>query len=213
MNADPVATNPELYRAIFENEDVRVLEYVDQPGERTRPHSHPDSVMYTLTSFKRRLASGGRETEIELPAGAVRWLPAQEHAGANIGATETRVIFVELKRPPGAPTVEGRWGRRVPEPGVRPPQPYVPWRSARSWLPTTSCATIAPAAAGHASTRCSSCDRIRAADVGAKTGPHLSGVAVLFIHLCALSAVMNRWTLAPVLEVTPVGRRDSRVSG
>lgn len=116
MNADPVATNPELYRAIFENDDVRVLEYVDKPGDRTRPHSHPDSVMYTLTSFKRRLVSGGRETEVELPAGAVRWLPAQEHAGENIGSTETRVIFVELKRPPasGAPTAQGALGPEMP---------------------------------------------------------------------------------------------------
>ena len=42
-----------------------------------------------------------------MPSGLVGWLPAQEHAGENIGDTETRVIFVELKHPvPGgsAPT-------------------------------------------------------------------------------------------------------------
>lgn len=98
MSDDPVMTNPELYRVIFENDDVRVLEYSDRPGDRTQPHVHPDSVMYTLSAFRRRLVSGGRTTEVDLPAGVARWLPAQEHSGENIGATETRVIFVELKR-------------------------------------------------------------------------------------------------------------------
>ena len=29
----------------------------------------------------------------------MRWLDAQEHKGENIGATESRSIFVELKEP------------------------------------------------------------------------------------------------------------------
>jgi len=96
---DPVETNPELYRVVFENERVRVLEYVDQPGASTTPHHHPDSVMVTLSSFRRRLSSGGREVEVELPAFEARWLDAQEHSGTNIGDTETHTIFVELKEP------------------------------------------------------------------------------------------------------------------
>lgn len=44
---DPVVANPKLYRVVFENERVRVLEYRDEPGDRTVPHSHPDSVMGT----------------------------------------------------------------------------------------------------------------------------------------------------------------------
>ena len=84
---------------MFENERVRVLEYEDEPGHRTKPHHHPDSVMYTLTSFRRRLVSGGQERDVEMSAGYVGWLPAQEHSGENIGETPTRVIFVELKEP------------------------------------------------------------------------------------------------------------------
>jgi beta-alanine degradation protein BauB len=97
MNLDPVATNPHLYKVIFENDRVRVLEYVDEPGDRTEPHSHPDSVMYTLSSFRRRLLSAGGERDVDMAAETVAWLPAQEHAGHNIGDTPTRVIFVELK--------------------------------------------------------------------------------------------------------------------
>ena len=96
---DPVQTNPQLYHVLFENDRVRVLEYLDHPGDRTSPHTHPDSVMVTLASFCRRLWSGEREVELELPAFQARWLDAQEHSGMNIGDTETHAIFVELKEP------------------------------------------------------------------------------------------------------------------
>ncbi|MEX2184304.1 MAG: cytoplasmic protein [Chloroflexota bacterium] len=107
MDRDPVISNPDLYRVVMENDRVRVLEYRDRPGERTTPHAHPDSVMITLSSFRRRLDGGGdRVADVELEAGVTRWLAAQEHSGENIGATETHVIFVELKEtPPGSPSV------------------------------------------------------------------------------------------------------------
>lgn len=81
----------------MENDRVRVLEYRDVPGDRTVDHAHPDSVMVTISSFRRRLAAGGRSTDVELDAGLVRWLPAQSHSGENIGDTDTHVFFVELK--------------------------------------------------------------------------------------------------------------------
>jgi beta-alanine degradation protein BauB len=100
MSLDPAQSNPDHYRVIFENDRVRVLEYTDRPGDRTTPHAHPDSVMYTLSSFRRRLVSGETDREVELQAGTVGWLPAQEHHGENIGSTPTHVIFVELKEQP-----------------------------------------------------------------------------------------------------------------
>jgi len=48
-----------------------------------------DSVMYTLSAFRRRVASGGREVEVDLPAGQARWVSAQEHVGENIGGTDS----------------------------------------------------------------------------------------------------------------------------
>lgn len=96
---DPIAANPELYRLLFENDRVRVLEYLDEPGDATRPHSHPDSVMVTLSAFRRRLRSNGHEVEVELPAFQARWLDAQEHSGTNVGDTATHSVFIELKEP------------------------------------------------------------------------------------------------------------------
>ena len=100
MSLDPVETNPEHYKVIFENERVRVLEYTDEPGTVTTPHRHPDSVMYTLSSFRRRLHMGELQRDVELEAGRVGWVPAQEHHGANIGDTPSHAIFVELKQGP-----------------------------------------------------------------------------------------------------------------
>ena len=104
MDLDPVATNPDHYKVVFENDRVRVLEYNDQPGDETTPHEHPDSVMYTLTSFRRRLTSAGETREVQVEAGTTGWLPAQRHSGHNIGETPTRVIFVELKQGGGEPS-------------------------------------------------------------------------------------------------------------
>lgn len=94
---DPVVTNPEQYRMLWENEFVRVLEYTDVPGVQTLPHRHPNSVMVTLSSFERRLSVAGQDRDVALPAGAAVWLPAQRHVGHNIGQTPTHTIFVELK--------------------------------------------------------------------------------------------------------------------
>ena len=101
MTLDPAETNPQHYKIVFENDRVRVLEYTDQPGDRTTPHQHPDSVMYTLSTFQRRLVSGDAQREVAMESGTVGWLPAQEHHGENIGETPTHVIFVELKEPAG----------------------------------------------------------------------------------------------------------------
>ena len=99
---DPAVTDGDLYAVIFENDRVRVLEYRDRPGDRTHTHHHPDSVMYTLSSFRRRITSGDRSVDVEIPAGTVRWVGAQEHSGENTGDTPTHCIFVELKEAPSS---------------------------------------------------------------------------------------------------------------
>ncbi len=105
--ADPVDTNPDLYRVVLENERVRILEYRDTPGDCTAVHAHPDSVMVPLGSFRRRLHQGGRAVEVDISPG-VRWLDAQEHRGTNIGDTASHALFIELKEPrPGVGGAQG----------------------------------------------------------------------------------------------------------
>lgn len=95
---DPLVVAPTHYTVRFENERIRVLEGVDQPGERTGMHDHPDTLMVVLAPFKRELTlANGRKIQTESKAGDVRWMPAQAHAGENTGSTETRALFIEFK--------------------------------------------------------------------------------------------------------------------
>ena len=97
--ADPTVSDPDKYRTVFENDRVRVLEYRDAPGQATQVHGHPDSVMVTLSSFRRKLVLGERSRDVELSSGEVRWLDAQSHSGENIGDTPSHAVFIELKEP------------------------------------------------------------------------------------------------------------------
>lgn len=94
---DPTKTNPDLYKVVLENERVRVLEYRDEPGDRTLPHHHPDGVMITLSGFQRRLTIGEQSMEVNVEPNKVMWHPAQIHSGENVGTTSTHVMFVEFK--------------------------------------------------------------------------------------------------------------------
>ena len=95
---DPTTTNPDYYRVLWENDDVRVLEYEDVPGDETTPHRHPDSVMVTLSDFERRLSTRDSARDVSLTSGSAVWLPAQVHSGKNIGRTATHSILIELKK-------------------------------------------------------------------------------------------------------------------
>jgi hypothetical protein len=107
---DPLVTDPDLYRLLFENDRVRVLQYRDHPGDATHEHSHPDSVMVTLSSFRRVITAGGHDVDVALEAHQVRWLDAQRHRGRNVGDTDSHSIFIELKETGGATTSAARLG-------------------------------------------------------------------------------------------------------
>ena len=99
LGQDAVQTDREKYRAILENECVRVLEYNDRPGERTHPHRHPAFVLYALSGFKRALTlPDGKVLKREFEPGDIMWSEEQTHIGENTGDTPTRVIIVELKK-------------------------------------------------------------------------------------------------------------------
>ena len=96
---DPLQTDRDKYKAILENDCVRVLEYTDRPGDRTEQHRHPAFVLYALSSFKRSLTlPGGKVLSRQFKAGDVMWSDEQTHIGENVGDTPTHVIIVELKK-------------------------------------------------------------------------------------------------------------------
>ena len=77
-------TAPHVYKVAFENERVRLLEVRLEPGAKSELHSHPNYLAYVL--------SGGK-----LHEGENLWREAEEHSAENVGTTEMRALFFELK--------------------------------------------------------------------------------------------------------------------
>lgn len=98
---DATQTDADKYKTILENECVRVLEYRDEPGDKTHQHHHPAFVLYALSSFERTLTlPDGKVFRRQFKAGDVMWSEAQTHIGENVGQTATHVLITELKKSP-----------------------------------------------------------------------------------------------------------------
>ena len=94
---DPLKTSPDQFKVLFENEQVRVLEFNGKAGSKSPMHSHPDHVVYVVTGGKSRFtAADGKVTETDGKAGDVRWNAAGSHASEAI--SDTKAILVELKK-------------------------------------------------------------------------------------------------------------------
>lgn len=101
--ADPTCSThaaPDKYPAVLENDTAGVLEYRNEPSEKTTAQAPPDSVRTARSAFRRKLTfPDGKSVVREIKPGEVAWIPAQAPVGENIGDTDTHVILVELKQP------------------------------------------------------------------------------------------------------------------
>lgn len=94
---DPLKTSPDQFKVLFENEQVRVLEFNGKAGTKSPMHEHPDHVVYIVTGGKSRFtAADGKVTEADSKAGDVRWNAAGSHASEAL--SDTKAILVELKK-------------------------------------------------------------------------------------------------------------------
>jgi hypothetical protein len=104
---DALAAAPDVYKVVFENERVRVLSFLTQPGQKWPLHSHPDSLAVSLSEYSvRNLAPAQAPSERHSRLGDVRWIPASSHTGENMGTTEMRGLIVELKNPAPSASIE-----------------------------------------------------------------------------------------------------------
>jgi beta-alanine degradation protein BauB len=95
---DPLVVAPDMYKLVFDNERVRVMEVEFQPGQKIGKHSHPDHYVYVLTTGKLRISKpDGTSSDVDVKAGQVMWIPAETHWAENIGATPVRLSVNELK--------------------------------------------------------------------------------------------------------------------
>lgn len=98
---DATKTEPRSYKLLFENDKVRVLEYVSRPGIGvcgTGRHSHPDHVTVTLTPAKVKVTTADGKVQVHsIPAGSAFWEPAATHSAENIGGSGSRMVLIEIK--------------------------------------------------------------------------------------------------------------------
>jgi hypothetical protein len=95
---DPTVTDPDKYKVVLENDRVRVIDYRDKPGDKTKLHHHRPFVLYVLSPFKRRLTfPDGTVKEREFKTGEALWMDEQSHIGQNVGTTESHALVVEPK--------------------------------------------------------------------------------------------------------------------
>jgi len=98
---DAARTNPRSYKVVFENDHVRVLEYLSRPGLGLcgrGKHSHPPHLNVLLTDAKAKITMPDGKTFVgENKAFDVFWEDAVTHTVENIGGRGVRAYMVELK--------------------------------------------------------------------------------------------------------------------
>ncbi len=97
FSADPLEVAPKLYKKLFENDQVRVMDLRIPPGENVPEHSHPNHFVYAMSDATLQITKDGTGQVVQPKEGQVLWLEAQTHSTTNTGSTEFHALVVELK--------------------------------------------------------------------------------------------------------------------
>jgi quercetin dioxygenase-like cupin family protein len=94
-----VAGGPETHKVLLDNDQLRMLDVREQPGQKVAMHSHPPNTVYYLTDCKFRLTGlDGKSQIVEPKAGTAIFRPGEtKHAAENVGTAECHFVQTELK--------------------------------------------------------------------------------------------------------------------
>lgn len=102
--ADPLEVAPDMYKLVYENDRVRVMQVTFEVGQAIPEHSHPDHFVYVLEGGSLKITKAdGTVADAEVKAGDVIWIDAETHSAVNTGTSAVRLLVTELKEP--APAV------------------------------------------------------------------------------------------------------------
>jgi beta-alanine degradation protein BauB len=97
---DAEKVTPKVVKLKLENERVRVLEVLSNPGDKEMMHSHPKNIVHVIEGGKLRVTTpDGKTAEVQFNTGDTLWREPVTHAAENIGTTRFHAIIVELKQP------------------------------------------------------------------------------------------------------------------
>jgi len=99
QHIDALIASPDIYTLLLENEHVRVLEYLIEPGEREAWHTHPPKAVYVASGGKLRIITeDGSSFVVDENTGDAAWMNAVgRHYGENVGTTPIRIVLMEVK--------------------------------------------------------------------------------------------------------------------
>ena len=91
------------YKVLFENDAVRVVEHLLEPGQTEPEHTHPPMVAYFVEGATALITEAdGSTSEATLPTGAfLENLVWWTHSLENVGETPLHSILVEMKEDAG----------------------------------------------------------------------------------------------------------------
>lgn len=99
---DPARVQPRSYRVVFENSEVRVLQFAALPGMGvcgTGVHYHPRHLTILQTDARVRVHENGKVFTAVNKSGDVFWSEAGRHETENISGSGVRSLIVEFKTP------------------------------------------------------------------------------------------------------------------
>ncbi len=104
-HTDPTEVSPENYTVLLENEHVRIVEYLINPGEKDAWHTHPPKASYIVSGGKLRITLEGADSfVVQEDPGNATWMGALgRHFGENVGTTPVHIVLVEIKSLSDAP--------------------------------------------------------------------------------------------------------------
>jgi hypothetical protein len=99
---DAAKVMPRAYRVAFENDELRVLDFVGRPGMGIcgeGMHSHPAHLTIVMTDWQGVTSTPGEAAKpLQRKFGDVFWSKAGTHKVENTGRANSRVLIVELKK-------------------------------------------------------------------------------------------------------------------
>jgi hypothetical protein len=118
QDLDPVCVDPEHYKVIYENDEVRILKFDDTPGHKVPKHMHKYPLrLYAITPSLRQFYP---ECATQNPPPPVLLAPEEDnampplnphppppvtHCETNVGVTDAHLIIVEYKKNPPPTTI------------------------------------------------------------------------------------------------------------
>ena len=97
---DAATVTPKIVKVKLENDGVRVLEFISDPGDKEGWHSHPAFVVYVVTGGTLRINTpDGESNDVERKTGDILLREPVTHTTENIGKTQLHAIIVELEMP------------------------------------------------------------------------------------------------------------------